>query len=108
MAQRLFKQFGIESEIEVTLPEIAIQDRSEKLRDLEAAERNGWISKKRAAEIAAKELQIDSFNFEEEKAEGAKDSTDSLFSMPLTSDAKQKPSAIGSDERKAITKNERT
>lgn len=108
MAQRLFKQFGIESAIEVTFPEIAIQDRSEKLRDLEAAERNGWISKKRAAEIAAKELQIDSFNFEEEKAEGAKDSTDSLFSMPLTSDAKQKPSAIGSDERKAITKNERT
>lgn len=67
MAKRLFKQFGIDAEIEVTFPELVSQDRSTKLKDLAMAEMQGWISKERAAEIAAKELGIMDFEYAIEK-----------------------------------------
>jgi len=57
MASRLFTQFGIKGvEVEVTFPELISQDSSAKLKNLAMAETQSWISKKRAASIAAKEL----------------------------------------------------
>lgn len=69
MAQRLFKTFGIDAEIEVTFPEVITQDRSAKLKDLSLAESQGWISHSRAAEIAAKELNISNYDWAIEKVE---------------------------------------
>lgn len=68
MAKRLFKEFGLEDvEIEVSFPELITQDRSAKLKDLAMAEQLGWISKERAAEIAAKELDITKFDYNVEQ-----------------------------------------
>lgn len=93
MARRLFKQFGIDAEIEVTFPELVSQDRSAKLKDLAMAEMQGWISKERAAEIAAKELGIMDFNFKDEQASVEKsEGPRALLANPLTT-----PPQIGSD-----------
>jgi hypothetical protein len=67
MAKRLFKEFGIDAEIEVTFPELISQDRSAKFKDLAMCVQLGWLSNERAAEIAAKELDITKFDFESEK-----------------------------------------
>lgn len=67
MAKRLFKQFGIQADIEVTFPELVTQDRSSKMKDLALAQSQGWLSKKRAAEIAAQELQVTEYNFDKEE-----------------------------------------
>jgi hypothetical protein len=67
MAKRLFKRFGLDAHIEVTFPELVTQDRSAKLKDLAMAQAQGWISKRRAAEIAAQELQITEYNWTKEE-----------------------------------------
>jgi hypothetical protein len=63
MAKRLFAEFGIDAEIEVSFPELITQDRTAKLKDLAMAEQLGWISKERAAEIAAKEFDITKYDY---------------------------------------------
>ena len=93
MSRRLFKQFGIDAEIEVTFPELVSQDRSAKLKDLAMAEMQGWISKERAAEIAAKELGVTDFDFKREQAViKASPDNRALVSNPLTA-----PPALGSN-----------
>lgn len=68
MAQRLFAHFGISDvNIEVTMPELMVQDRSAKLKDLALAESQKWLSKERAAEIASKEFQITNYDYDVEK-----------------------------------------
>lgn len=85
MAKRLFKKFNIDAEIEVTFPELVSQDRSTKLKDLAMAEMQGWISKERAAEIAAKELGIMDFEFAlEKKKMDASTAPRALAANPLT------------------------
>lgn len=86
MADRLFKMFGINAEIEVTFPEIITQDRSSKLKDLSTAESMGWISHSRAAEIASKELNISNFDWdiEKEAIEEERIASDAQSYMPLT------------------------
>ena len=69
ISDRLMKMFGIDAEVEVTFPENIVKDRSAKLRDLATAESRGWISRRRAAEIAASELEIGEFNWEKEKTD---------------------------------------
>jgi hypothetical protein len=70
MAKRLFAMFGIDdAQIEVTMPELLVQDRSAKLKDLALAEAQGWLSKDHAATIASKEFQISKFDYELEKQE---------------------------------------
>lgn len=68
--QRVFKdlmgKFGIEADCEIVFPELITQDRSAKFRDLMLAQNSGWISPKRAAEMAAKELDIKDFDYETE------------------------------------------
>lgn len=71
MARVLFDQFGISKDVNITVtfPEIITQDRSAKLQDLAMAEASGWISKQRAATIAAKELGITDFSYEDEQTD---------------------------------------
>ena len=68
IAERFFKQAGInDAEIEFTFPSIATEERSKKLEDLGKAEAMGWISKQTSATIAAKELDIENYDFESEQ-----------------------------------------
>lgn len=55
------------NDFEIIMPEIYSTDVSSKLRDLSIAQSQGWLSKKKAAEIAAKELGVENYNYEEEK-----------------------------------------
>lgn len=86
MGERLFKMFNIKGEIEITFPEIITQDRSAKLKDLALAESQGWISSSRAAEIAAKELNITNYDYdiEKEEIEQERTASDAASYMPLT------------------------
>lgn len=69
IAKRVFERAGInDAEIEFTFPSIASEERSKKLEDLGVAEGNGWISKQTAATIAAKELDIENYDYEQEQA----------------------------------------
>lgn len=106
LSRRLFDRFGMkEAHIEVTFPELVTQDRSSKLKDLAMAESQGWISKERAAEIAAQELQITEYNFKKEK-EKIDDQAPPASEAPLTTPGKvQTPTAkaaISSDAKKGL------
>lgn len=81
---------------EVTFPEIITQDRSQKLRDLVLSEQQGWISPKRAATIAAKELNLSDYDFELEKQDIAEQVPESpVAPAPLTAPPQLKPSPTG-------------
>lgn len=82
MAKRLFADFGIKAEIEVTFPEIVTQDRTAKLKDLALAKEENWISQQRSAEIAAKELGITNYDYEIEKKEMEAEQQASYPQMP--------------------------
>lgn len=121
MAKRLFKQFGMDNvEIEVSFPELITQDRSAKLKDLAMAVQLGWISNERAAEIAAKELDITKFNWEteqntiqNEKGQGEMpvqpDQSNPLTAPPKAmasgADNYDKSSSLNSQDRKAAKSN---
>lgn len=61
-------EYGVKgAECEVTFPEIITQDRSAKLKDLKFAEDCGYISRETVAPVAAKELDIDNYDYDEEK-----------------------------------------
>lgn len=79
---RLMEWAGLgQVECEVTFPEIITADKSQKLKDLALAQTQGWISAERAATIAAKELGITTFEWEQEKDEIAADKP--VVSAPL-------------------------
>jgi hypothetical protein len=61
------KQFGLQADCEITFPEIITQDRSTKIKDLALGETQGWFSKKRTAETAAKEFGFTDYEFSEEQ-----------------------------------------
>lgn len=83
MANKLFKELKLSKpEFRCIFPELVVQDRSQKLKDLAVAEDAGWLSRKRAAEIAAKELGIQDYNWETEQAAISQDSFRPL--EPLT------------------------
>lgn len=68
LAQDLMKEFGIQGvEWEITFPEIISQDRSAKIKDIITVEDAGYISRSRAAEMCAKELDISEYDYESEK-----------------------------------------
>lgn len=95
MAKRLFDSFNMPNvEIEVSFPELITQDRSAKMKDLAMAVQLGWISKERAAEIAAKELDITKFDYAAEKATIEKEKqtqspAEPSLANPLTAPPKQ-------------------
>jgi intein/homing endonuclease len=68
IAQRLFVESGLpaDTQIEFTFPSIAVEDRSAKLQDLALSESMGWMSHKTASTIAAKELLVTTFDYDEE------------------------------------------
>lgn len=53
--------------ISFNFPEIASEDRSAKLKDLQVAQDAGWFSLERAGIMAAKELGAENYNFTEER-----------------------------------------
>ena len=57
----------VDKSYEIIMPEIAIEDRSAKIKDLTLMQVNGWVSKKTAGQIAAKEMHLDQYDFEEEQ-----------------------------------------
>ena len=70
---------------EVTFPEIISADKSQKLKDIALAKAEGFISHERAANMAAKELNITEFDFvvEKDKIEAERGSLEPI--MPLSS-----------------------
>ncbi len=52
--------------VEFTFPSIATEDRSAKLNDLNVSEANAWVSHETASGIAAKELGITTYDYENE------------------------------------------
>lgn len=95
-------------EMNVVFPQIIAQDRSTMMKDLALAEAQGWITKERAATIAAKELGVSDFDYDTEKVEIEKDAPESEVSIdPLTGDPKLQQdsiSAVTSDEKRTIKK----
>lgn len=65
----LMQRFGMEAECDILFPELITQDRSSKLKDLMLSQNQSWISHRRAAEIAAKELDAKNFDYEMEMAD---------------------------------------
>jgi hypothetical protein len=57
------------TEIEFTFPELAAEDRSQKLKDLALAESMDWVSHEDAQAIAGKELNITTYDPETTTAE---------------------------------------
>lgn len=103
----------------VTFPEIIVQDRSQKFKDLMLAQSQGWIAKETAATIAGKELQITGFDYDLERPKIAQEmSVDQAsiqafganFGAPLTAPAEQAPtqstSAVTQNERKSLDQND--
>jgi len=67
ISRRVLSRFGIKDDLEFTFPELIVQDRSQKIKDIVTADLNGYISKDTAASIVASELDITHFNYEKEK-----------------------------------------
>lgn len=89
-------------ECEVTFPDIITADRSTKLRDLALAQSQGWISKERAAEIAAKELGITEYDYELEQEKGVEEQPEGA---PLTGAPKLSPLGLSSQQTQGIKRN---
>jgi len=74
-AQRLFQRIkergqlpqDVEVTIETTYPSLAEENRSEKLKDFAFGESMSWWSHRRTATAAAKEMQMTSYNYDEEQ-----------------------------------------
>ena len=100
---------GLDADCEVTFPEIITQDRSAKLKDLALAETQGWMSKRRCAEITAKEFGVSEYNYDEEKLELKQDPPQDL-EQPLTKPGMDipdvKPSAVTGEEKARIAQND--
>jgi hypothetical protein len=80
MWDRLLKEAGLPPvDCSIVFPEIITQDRSQKLKDLLLMQQSRWISPQRAASIAAKEMGIANYHYEEE----IKTMTDELPEIPM-------------------------
>lgn len=58
---------GIKVRIEITYPAIAEENRSEKMKDIAFAESMSWITHRRSSEMAAKELRITAYDYDDEQ-----------------------------------------
>lgn len=67
--------------IEFQFPEIAVEDRSSKLADIETTQQAGYISKRRAATMSAKELGIEGYDFDSEQEEITDEGISSMSSL---------------------------
>jgi hypothetical protein len=105
----------LDTEIEFQFPEIAIEDRSSKIKDIELSEMSGYISKTRAATMVAKELGIEGYNFEAEMEDRAREEQAGINDLfrrtaptpePGETDddegGKSSTSGLGSDDKRKI------
>lgn len=98
------------AECEVTFPEIITADKSQKLKDISLAHAEGYISKERAANMAAKELHITEFDYVVEREAIEKElSGEGIDAAPLTTPpgvedyrAPKPASAISGTERQDV------
>jgi len=90
-----YLEVPVDLEVEFTFPEIVIEDRSTKFKDLTLGVMNRWWSNKTAAGIAAKEMGITTWDYEEEKAQIAQE------------DREREQLAVGLSPEEALAKNER-
>jgi len=106
ISDRFLKWAGYKNvKVEVSFPEIITQDRSQKIKDLALAESQGWISRERAAEIAAKEMGITDFDFQGEVETIKTEQKTMPVAQPISPDATDTPlstSSITSDEKTDI------
>lgn len=58
---------GVKIKVEITYPALAEENRSEKLKDIAFMESMSWISHKRASSMGAKEMQVTTYEYEEEQ-----------------------------------------
>lgn len=65
-----------DTKIEFQFPEIAVEDRSAKLKDIALVQVSGYLSKKHAAVMSAKELGLANYDYEEEMDDISKEQTD--------------------------------
>lgn len=104
--ERTMRRFNLHCDCEVVFPEIVTHDRTAKLKDISLALAEGLISKRRAAEMVAKELGIDSFDWEKEQDEIKKDGPVADMNLaPLTSMGKVTSGGL-SGEYKAKVKDQ--
>jgi hypothetical protein len=94
MFNDLMATFGVKGvTCDVIFPEIMVEDRSSKLKDLELAETTKWVAHETAANIAAKELGVRDYDFAKEQAKiKAEPPSELPTSLPLSS-----PGAAGAD-----------
>lgn len=66
--RRFQDKYGVPgSECDIAFPEIITQDRSQKLKDIKFTEDCGYIARATAGPLAAKELDVDNYDYETEK-----------------------------------------
>lgn len=79
MADREFAECGLtgeDAEIEFIFPSIAVEERSAALKDIAFAESSGWISRETAATMSARQLDIETFDFDDEQEKIAEEFDD--------------------------------
>lgn len=113
MFDRLMEKAKLQATCEVSFPELITQDRSAKIRDIQAAEVAGYISKRRAATLVAKELGVSDYDFREEaEVINADAALEPMVSNPLTDDAlfsgDTDTAGLTGEEKKDIKDTERT
>lgn len=93
MWDRVQRDYGNpDAECSITFPEIITQDRTSKLKDIKFVEDCAYISRETAAPLAAKELDIDNYDYGQEKGRIDQESPQPLIPTivsPLTA-----PSAV--------------
>lgn len=93
--------------VEPIFPEIAVEDRSAKIKDIQVAEEGRHISHKRSCEMIAKELGIQDYDYEREQEEIAEEDADAALGLykavPPGSEfpAPKSNGGLSSEERRA-------
>ena len=119
MWDRFQEKYGVpEAECRISFPEIISQDSSQKLKDIKFAEDCGYISRKTAAPLAAKEMGgLDNYDYEQEKVDIDAEQPgpiDQTLTSPLTAPAAQTASKGGGtsaatpSSSSAVTKSDRS
>jgi hypothetical protein len=84
--RRFQDNYGVKgADCRVTFPEVITQDSSQKLKDLKLAEDCGYISHKTVAPMAAKEVNVDDYDYETEQQQiAAETHIEPTLTSPLT------------------------
>ncbi len=104
-ADRVFEFAKLKpKQMEFTFPAIAQEDRSAKLKDIAFVEAMDYVTKKRAAVMAAREFQITDYDYEAEKQNIKEERGESpvimqgMQQMPkIAPDPSSQPGALGAD-----------